>query len=422
MVIQLNLPDGSSFNLPDETTDAQLQQFIDENFNQSEQIRERKAPSNGQIPDVAAGQLAGGVLETLGLPFGRKLGRIAGGAPDVVGTAADVGVSAATGAAELPIGLMQRATAGLEAIGVEGAGIASLALGFLANPQAVLSDPELRQQLVNTDIGQLRTAQADAIKRIESIQKEAAKTSPVAAPVAEVVGQVAPFLGIGGAITTLPRAAGLGGATGTGVSFSTPTKETIAAEQELLNSVSDAVKGGLIGAATAGTIQQGLRGGSFIANKIANIIKKKTPESFSRAEQFLKRELSKLESSDIFKRIRPGNEDDISISLAQAANAPEISNAANILARSGTGAVIAKQSIENTAKQLGRAENQFLNELADNVTTAKQGADIIVESLDNTKTNLIKARQLQAAPLYDKAFKQRITPKTEKDLLIYPYL
>lgn len=421
MVKQLQLPDGRIVEFPEEATNAQMQEFLDSNFNQPQQQEQRQVQVTAEPGDEPASILAGIAAGLLPKPL-QAPARAAIPSQRTVETVEDIGTGIVTGAAELPIGLGQRITAGLESAGVEGGGIAALGLAALANPREVLTNPQLREELLNTDIREFREAQANTARQLEELQRQAAETSPVAAPVGEFVGSAAPFAALGAPIRGIKSALGVGGAAGAGVGLITPTEDLLESRAEIEQSLGDAVKGGLIGAATAGTFQTILQGGGYGAKKLANILKNRTPESFTRAEKYVRDQLSALQSVDLTRKVNPKNPDEVAVSLAQAANAPELKNAANLLSRSGTGAIIAKESLDRTAKSLGRAENKILNSLSAEKLTPKQGADIMIEGLNNAKDDLIKARELKASPFYERAFKKQVSPKVEEELLLDPFL
>jgi len=193
-------------------------------------------------------------------------------------TAADVGTAALTGLAELPLGAQQLATDIAATRGGEQApaGRVGQVLGFLADPAAFIQDPELRAELGRTDVGALRKAQASAAQRIEDIQKEAAKTSPIAAPVGEFAGQALQVAGLlpGAIPATAKGAAGAGILTGGAFSGLQPetqqltTEEAIAARQQRL-----AIGAGLGGVLGAG-VQQVIQQAPALAGKLGDLLPK----------------------------------------------------------------------------------------------------------------------------------------------------
>jgi len=186
-------------------------------------------------------------------------------------TLQDVGVSTLTGLAELPLGLQQRATALAETLGAKTAGIPSLAMGFLADPAEVLSNPELRKQLMQTDIGQLREAQSGAAQRIEELQREAEETSPIAAPVGEIGAQIAQLAPIGGVARTIPKAAAVGGAVGGGVGLLQPETEILSGQEELVQAGKSGLTGSALGGIAGAGFQKLAKEAPAIANKIATL-------------------------------------------------------------------------------------------------------------------------------------------------------
>jgi len=334
-------------------------------------------------------------------------------------TVGDFGEAAVTGLAKAPLGVGQRITEAIEATSgaTTPAGGISLALGFLADPAAVLSDPSLREELLKTNVGELRKSQAKAATFIEKQQKELAKTSPIAAPIGEITGQLSQLGAAGPAVTGLKSAVAVGGALGSAIGFATPTQELVEGGEQLIKSLGNAVKEGAIGAAAGGAFQQVLRGGGFAAKRVLQLLKRQKPESFSRAEKFLSDRISRQGARDVSKQIVAGDDEGLRIALAQAADNPEIIGAANVLARSGAGASIAKKNISETAKLLNDQESKLLAEIAPTIRTPQEGAEVLVDGVSAAKDSLIQARRLKAAPIYAAAYAKPVSQGTVDALL-----
>lgn len=164
-------------------------------------------------------------------------------------TLGDFSAAFTAGLAKLPVGASQIATDAADAMGGGGMdmGFLSSVLGALTNPIDYATNPDVRRELSNSTLDDIRQAQAGAVRRINNVQDVASAGSPSAAMAGDLAGQI-------GQVAAIPAGSSFkamalsGGGTAAGMAAAQPKQEVMPGVESLKDRGGDATLYGAIGA------------------------------------------------------------------------------------------------------------------------------------------------------------------------------
>lgn len=331
-------------------------------------------------------------------------------------TAIDVGKSFATGLAELPlnVGAFAADIAGVtdgEAVappegvapspdeGINVKGRISQALGFLGNPMEFVQNAELRKELLNTSAQDIGNSFKNSLRNVERIQKEAAERSPIAAPAAELTGQIAQFaaLPFAGAARGAKGVVGGGILTGQALgALQTDPSQDLTSAESLERRAETGAVGALAGGVLPIGIQKAIQSSPALLNKAVQIAQN--------APAFVGRGLSKLaqinpQAANDFATLETAN------ALSLISDSPAIKLFDRFLSGFPGGAGIINK---NADKILGEIQGNINKLGADKAVTIQEAGNIIKEG----GTRFIQRFNDVSTKLYNRL--DKIIPKNTK--------
>lgn len=315
------------------------------------------------------------------------------------GTVADVGATALTSAAKLPLGASQFATDAISAAGGgnETLGMLGKGLGFLGNPIEFLTNPELRKNLGQNTVEDLRQAQASAARDIETVQKKAKASSPVAAGVTDIATQLLQLAPVGKGVQTYKGLAGLGAGVSGGLGATETKTDVIDGGQSLKQrAVQGAIQapiGAVGGVAVKGALDLGGKGVKEIGKALA-----------SRAPKTRQPIVSKLAGINV-QAAKDFADEGIDANLAAVSDRPSIKLIDRSLSKfAGSSGVIGK-STNRTLSQIEKS----LDDLGGGIAVSEQEAGTI---LQKGADKFVDRFQGASKHLYDRL--GRLMPKDKR--------
>lgn len=250
-------------------------------------------------------------------------------------------------------------------------------------------------------------------------QKQLREVAPATTLATEIIGGVATG-GVGLAKTAaLKGVAGFGAKVASGGALGAVSGAGFSEGENASAVLSDAVKGGLLGGATAGILSAAISVGSPLVKKTINrILSSKSPDKFSQAEQFIANKIADGTAPELADALAKAKAAGLSIPLAGVSKSPSLGRTTAALAQNVKTEDIARKSIKNIENTLTRAERNILSDISKNVATPQEGAEVFSNGLKSLKDGLIEARRLKAAPLYTKSVQanNRLRPNVVEGL------
>jgi hypothetical protein len=244
-------------------------------------------------------------------------------------------------------------------------------------------------------------------------ERAVAEQAPVTSTVSEIVGGVgtgglgvakaAALGGLKGTAAVVGAAGGLGAVSGAGFSEA----------EEASQIAKDALQAGAISAVTAGVLSTAIRAGTPLIKKTINsILKSKSPNKFTQAEEFLRAKIQDGSSPELLKEIQRLETRGIAAPIASVTKSPSLQRTASFVAQDVRTEDIARMGVTKLQNTLASAERKVLNKVARSVSTPQEGADVFSQALRSLRDNAVEARRLKAEPLYNSVVKasNRIRP------------
>lgn len=189
---------------------------------------------------------------------------------NIAETAEDLGKAALTGLAELPLGATQRLTDMASAVVDEDeAKLPGIVTNVLSK---FVDDPDVKEQLGQLTLGDLRKSQAAAAREIEDIQAKAGRRSPIAATTGEIASQIGQLAPVGAGASTLPQLVGAGTKIGAITGAAQTREDVLDPTRSLLRGFGGTAEQALAGGATAGLAKIGLDKGVPAAKKALSAV------------------------------------------------------------------------------------------------------------------------------------------------------